>query len=457
MNLSLLSFSFKNTAVELRERLTLSPDEIPGMLAEYVEHARLQELMLLSTCNRVEYYFAAEDEGQAFRAMTERLQQRLDPGKFNLADTALKLSGRPAMSHLFRVASSLESMVIGEPQILGQVKEAYRFAVGHRLTGPLLNGLMPQVFRTAKRVRTETQIARFPVSISYVAVELAGKIFDDLASQTVMVIGAGEMAELAITHLVAAGVRRLIVTNRTFANAVSLAERFQGSAVPYEQMAEHLAHADIVISSTGARGFIVTPELARQAVRSRRGKPMFFIDIAVPRDIDPAINGLSNVYLYDIDDLQAVAASNLAEREREALAAESILAQDLDRYLRWYDSLSVVPTVKALRERFAGLGEQELERALAQLKNLTPQDAQQVRRLVHSVVNKLLHVPSMRLKQLAEERDGRLYAQALSALFDLSPGSAAEAAETAAALAGADGPEAGANVLHLPVAPKRVS
>jgi glutamyl-tRNA reductase len=303
-------------------------------------------------------------------------------------------------------------------------------------------------------VRTETQIARFPVSISFVAAELAGKIFDNLADQTVLVVGAGEMAELAVTHLMAAGVRRLVISNRTFASAVTLAERFGGSAVPYEQMAEHLAHADIVISSTGARGFIISPDIVRNAVKVRRGKPMFFIDIAVPRDVDPAINQLRNVYLYDIDDLQAVASANLKEREREALAAQAIIDEDLARFQRWFDTLGMVPTVKALRERFASVGEQELERSMARLSHLPGQDQEQVQKLVRSVINKLLHVPSTRLKSLAEGQDGRLYAEALSAIFDLQPDAAADTAADASADGRAEGT---GTVLHLPLHPKSAS
>lgn len=463
MKLSLLSYSYKTTPIEWRERLALSPDQVPGWLLDVRQRAKLDELIVLSTCNRVEYYFVAADEGYAFRTLVDLLRDRFPEGGVDLDGTAVKLSRRAALNHVFRVAASLESMVIGEPQILGQVKDAQQLAAAHRLTGPFLGALMPQVFRTAKRVRTETQIARFPVSVSYVAAELAGKIFDDLTDQTVLVVGAGEMAELAVTHLMAAGVRRLTITNRTFASAVSLAERFGGSAVPFDKMAEQLAHADIVISSTGARGFILTPELVRPAMRSRRGKPMFFIDIAVPRDIDPAIHQLSDVYLYDIDDLQSVANSNLKEREREAAAAQAIIDEDLERFLRWFESLAMVPTVKALRERFTAVGEQELERALARLQHLPGQDQLQVQKLVRAVVNKLLHVPSMRLKSLAENQDGLLFAEALCQVFELQPeqiaaGSAPAQGEDEAERTGeAAVAEGGASVLRLPIHPKSQS
>jgi glutamyl-tRNA reductase len=454
MILSLLSYSHKCAPIEWRERLALSPDQVPGWLLETRERARLKELMVLSTCNRVEYYFVTEDEGYAFRTLVDRLRDRFPEGGVELDSCAVKLSGQPAVSHVFRVAASLESMVIGEPQILGQVKDAFQLSVAHRLTGPFLGALMPQVFRTAKRVRTETQIARFPVSVSFVAAELARKIFDDLAGRTVLVVGAGEMAELAVTHLMAGGVRRLVIANRSFAGAVALAERFGGSAVPLNRLADHLAQADIIISSTGARGFVITPELVRSAMRSRRGKPMFFIDIAVPRDVDPAVNQLSDVYLYDIDDLQTAANANLKEREREAAAAQAIIDEDVRRFRSWCESLAVVPTVRALRERFTAMGEEELQRTLAKLAHLPAPDQQQVQKLVRTLVNKLLHAPSTRLKTLAEDQNSSLYAEALCALFDLQP-------VTASAAGGgrvSDGrEEPGGTVLRLPVHSKPAS
>ncbi len=462
MSLCVLGFSHKTTALEVREALAPAPERMAAALAEWQAAAGLSELMVLSTCNRAEYYFVAEDEAHAFEALLRHLQQGLaalpadaTPGASSLgADSvrvelerqALKLTGPEALRHLFRVAASLESMVVGEPQILGQVKEAFQLASANRLTGPLLGSLMPQVFRTAKRVRTETQIARFPVSISAMAVELAARIFDTLEQQTVLVIGAGEMAELAVTHLLGAGIRRLLVTNRTFAAADALAQRFQGTALPFEQLPASLAEADIVISSTGAPHFIVTREMARQAVRSRRGKPIFFIDIAVPRDVDPEVNSLSDVYRYDIDDLQTVAAANLKEREGEALAASRIVEEDLERYLRWRDVQAVVPVIKALRRQVSGLGEQELARTLAALKHLSPQDALQVQRLVRTLVNKVLHAPSTRLKQLAEGQDTRLYSEALVTLFELKPDQEQGDAEPPG--------EEDANVVHLPVHPQ---
>lgn len=449
MTLALLSFSFKTTPIEVREPLAVPADALPGELHALRAQAGLAELLLLSTCNRVEYYFTAPDPAAAGSALLAALRGRVAEGeRERLAGTALRLNRRDALNHLFRVASSLESMVVGEPQILGQFKDAFQIATEHAAAGPLLTGLMPHVLRTAKRVRTETQIARFPVSISYVAVQLAQRIFDSLAGQSVLVIGAGEMAELAVEQLKKAGIRRLIVTNRTLSNAVTLAERFEGAAEPLERLPELLAEADIVISSTGARGFILSRETVRQAMRARRGKSMFLIDIAVPRDVDPAVNELANVYRYDVDDLQSVSDANRKEREREALAAQSIIDQDVERYLRWREALDAVPTVRALRERFTAVGTEELNKTLSQLRHLRAQDRTRVERLARTLVNRLLHTPSMRLKQTTGGEEGRLYAETLMRLFDLQADGAAAESETSAA--GGEG-----QVLHLPLGPKK--
>lgn len=423
--LSVVSYSFKNAPVELRERLALPAGEAARLLPELRAGCGLRELMVLSTCNRVEYYFVAEGRADGFAALLRWMQARHPEADPALDEGAVRLGGHDALVHLMRVACSLESMVVGEPQILGQLKDAYHLAVEAGTAGAVLTGLLPRVFRTAKRVRTETGIARYAVSVSYVAVELAARIFDTLAEKTVMVIGAGEMAELALSHLMKAGMHRLLLANRTYAHAVALAEQYGGAVVPYESVAERLNEADIVITSTGAKGHIVTREMARDASRRRRGEPLFFIDIAVPRDVAPAVNDLPDVYCYDIDDLQAVADSNRQEREREAANAQGIIEHDVRAYERWEQSLSVVPTVKALRRRFSETARRELEPALGRLTHLTAEDRAQVQRLVHGVVNKLLHAPSTRLKRLAEEQNSTLYAETLSLLFELD----AEAAD----------------------------
>jgi glutamyl-tRNA reductase len=424
MSLSLITFNFKTTPLGLREKLAVPVGAMASLLSEARERCSLDEVMMVSTCNRVEFYYVAPDGPAASRCLLEWMKRGFAGWDDELERSAVVLHGEPALIHLFRVACSLESMVIGEPQILGQVKEGYQVASEHQALGPYLNGLMQRVFHTAKRVRTETSIARNPVSVSYVASELAARIFETLADKAVLVVGAGEMAELVVTHLQKAGVRRLLITNRTFANAVALAEKFQGSAVRFEHLAGHLAEADIVISSTGAQGYVIDAEMVRQAERARKGRPMFLIDIAVPRDVDPQVDQISNVYCYDVDDLQQVAESNKSEREQEALAAQRIVEDEVARFVRWKHSDAVKPVLKALRQHFADTGQQELEKLLGRLKHLPESDAQALRGLVQSLVNKLLHQPSTRLRTMGEDLNGQMYAQALQELFGLAPDAA---------------------------------
>ena len=425
MSLSVITFNYKTTPLTLREKLAVPADRVPALLSEARSRCSLEEVMLVSTCNRVELYFRSPDGPAAGRCVLEWMKRGFSGWDEELERSAVLLHGEAALTHLFRVACSLESMVVGEPQILGQVKEGYQLACDSAALGPYLNGLMQRVFHAAKRVRSETGIARYPVSVSFVASELAGRIFETLDDKTVLVVGAGEMAELVVTHLQKAGVRRLQITNRTFANAVTLAEKFQGSAVHWEQFGEHLAEADIVISSTGAQGYVIDAEMVRNAGRVRKGRPMFFIDIAVPRDVDPQVNQLSNVYCYDIDDLQSVADANRSEREAEAVAAQRIVEEEVARFVRWKHSDVVKPVLKALRTHFASTGQQELEKLLGRLKHLPQSDQAALRGMVQAVVNKLLHLPSTRLKTLGEELNGHLYAQALTELFSLEPDAAA--------------------------------
>ncbi len=454
MALSVLSYSYKQAPVELREQLAITPPHMQTHLQQVRDVTGFSEVMLLSTCNRVEYYFVPGRGDGTHGPLLEWMSAQMPEAGEGLREHGVYLTGRDALLHLHRVACSLESMVVGEPQILGQMKAAFRQAVDAGAVDAVLTGLMPRVFRTAKRVRSDTQVARYAVSVSYVAVELAARIFDSLADKTVLVVGAGEMAELALTHLIKAGVHRLLICNRTYDNAVALAEEFHGQVIPYESLGERLSDADIIISSTGASHYVIDRAMAHHAERQRRGEPMFFIDIAVPRDVDPAVNELSNVYCYDIDDLKSVADNNLKERAREAAKAQDIIAEDVEQYERWYQSLGVVPTVKALREHFSATAHGELEKTLANLRHLQADDRAQVQRLVHSVVNKLLHTPSTQLRKLAQEHDGRLYTEALATLFDLgvTDGVGAEP-QRQDAQGTADDPRH--NVVRLPLSGKR--
>jgi glutamyl-tRNA reductase len=330
-----------------------------------------------------------------------------------------RLEGGEAVRHLFRVAAGLDSLVLGEPQILGQVKAAYAAAARAGTTGSSLNRLFHTVFRVAKRTRTETGLGTQPVSVGYAAAELARRIFDDLSTKRVLLVGAGGMAELTALHLLGGGVREVTVVNRTFERAQALADALGGRALPFEALHEGIRHADIVVASTAAPHPLIDAADVAGLMRARRQAPLFFVDIAVPRNVDPRVNDLPNVYLYDIDDLQGVIADGLKHRQEEAARAEAIVGEEVEAFLRASRSREVVPTLRALRRRFEALRRTELARAGAGLRDLTPEQRSAVERLTEALLAKLLHAPTANLKRLAEEAEVGLYAEALAALFDL--------------------------------------
>ncbi|HLO26922.1 MAG TPA: glutamyl-tRNA reductase, partial [Geobacteraceae bacterium] len=334
--------------------------------------------------------------------------------------------GEAAIRHVFRVASSLDSMVVGEPQILGQIKTAYGFAAEYKSSGIILNRFLHKAFSVAKRVRTETKIASSAVSVAFAAVELAKKIFGELSDKTVMLIGAGEMCELAAKHFLNNGVRGVMVTNRTFERAVKLAEEFDGRAVNFDELIDQLHKADIILSSTGAPHFIIGPKDIEEVIRRRKNKPMFFIDIAVPRDIDPKVNDVNNVYLYTVDDLNGIVQSNLEQRGKEAQKAEEIVNQEIGQFFKWLSSLEVTPTIVALRTKFEEVRQAELAKTLAAWKDLPPESQKRLEALTAAIVNKLLHNPTSVLKRTGQGGRTGLYVDALRQLFDLETGAPEE-------------------------------
>jgi glutamyl-tRNA reductase len=327
--------------------------------------------------------------------------------------------GESVVRHLFRVVASLDSMVVGEAQILGQVKEAYDHAFESGVSGRIFNKLFRQSFEVGKRVRNETAIGEAAVSISYAAVALAKKVFDTLEGRTVLVLGAGKMSELTARHLCSNGVCNVLVANRTYERAVELADRFDGEAIPYEDLYERLADADILISSTAATDYVVTKDNVAGAMRHRRGDPLFLIDIAVPRDIDPAVNEVGDVFLYDIDDLNGVVESNLEERMREAEKAEHIIADEMAAFEEWLESMEIVPTVAAIRAKAEAVRQQELEKAIKRLGGLSEKELKTIDALTCSIVNKMLHGPTNRLKNVAADKDGYEYVEAARFLYGL--------------------------------------
>lgn len=417
MRFTVIGWNFKNTPIEVRERLALVQEQQIELASRLKEGFKLGGIVILSTCNRTEFFLANAE--QQLNQIIEMLQKYWNIP--DLRESIYILQNLDASRHLFRVASSLDSMVLGEPQILGQLKDTFHCFSEAELTGKLLHPLFTRAFYTAKRVRTETTVASNAVSVSYAAVELAKHIFEDLSKQSVIVIGAGEMAELAVQHLMRSGISQLFVTNRTFTSAAELAEKFQGLAVPFEHLNRHLHQADIVISSTGARNYIITQELVKKCLLNRKGNPMFFIDIAVPRDIDPEINKLHGTFCYDIDDLQTIVSQNQEERKKQSIKAEEIIEEELSKLEIWFRSLSAVPTIRSLRKAFHSTAEEELQKVFRRIKNLPESERKEIEQFVHRLVNKLLHDPSRNLKQLAQEEDSHLHMESIAKLFDLNP------------------------------------
>lgn len=401
--------------------VAFSPNDIDKPLSALVGLDDIVEGVIVSTCNRVEIYTTTRDiEGGTARI--KRFIADWHNLPYELIEPHLySYSGEAAIRHVFRVTSSLDSMVVGEPQILGQIKTSYSYAAEFRTSGIILNRLLHKSFSVAKRVRTETSIASSAVSVAFAAIERAKKIFDTLTDKTVLLIGVGEMCELAARHFMAQGVRSIIVANRTLKRAEELAEQFGGTAICLGNLTSYLHKADIVLSSTGAPGYLITPDDLEQVINKRHNNPMFLIDIAVPRDIDPAVNELDAIYLYDMDDLQQVVASNLESRKQEAEKAELIIADEINQFCRWTATLEMTPTIVAMRRQFDELCHIELERTLSSWKDAPPDAEQRLNALTSALMNKILHTPTATLKKTGNEDDNRTeqYIDALRILFDL--------------------------------------
>lgn len=419
MKICVVGLSHKTAPVEIREKVAFSSQqklEEGIMLLKRIDG--IKECVILSTCNRVEVYIVCNDNNWQDSIIKAFSDYHNIDRKELLSHLYFK-EDEDAIKHVFKVASGLDSMVLGEPQITGQLKEAYGFAAGKNATGFFTNKLMHTAFSVAKRVRTETKIGSYAVSISYVAVELAKKIFETLEDKKAMLIGAGEMAELAAKHLMSNGVKEIIVANRTFERACVLANEFNGKPCSFEEFPNKLKDVDIVISSTGAPTFIITPEKVKEAVKLRRNKPMFLIDIAVPRDIDPKVNDLDNVFVYDIDDLQNVVDANLKERQKEAEKAELIINEEIKAFKEWMGTLAVKPLLLSLRKHFENIKENEFREAKKKLSHLNEEDFKVIEALLNAIINKALHKPTVFLKELSTKDNSYLYLDAIKELFDL--------------------------------------
>ncbi|HWR73831.1 MAG TPA: glutamyl-tRNA reductase [Nitrospirota bacterium] len=405
MSIVIVGLNHKTAPVDVREKLSFPESTVPDSLRELMSYDGIKESLIISTCNRVEIYASVEDSEKGIEQV-----KRFIAGHHGLSREILETSlyvhpDAQGVRHVFRVASSLDSLVVGEPQILGQLKDAFDAALKAKTTSTVLNKLLKKAISVAKRVRTETRLAEGAVNISFAAVELARKIFGALEEKSVMLLGAGEMAELAARHLLNNGVKTIMVANRTFERAVDLANEFKGSAVRFEDFPAEMVMADILICSTGAPHYVVNNEMVTKAMKLRRHNPIFLIDISVPRNIDPSVDRIDSVYLYNVDDLQGVVDTNVQGRQQEAEKAEEIVTQEVETYLQWERSLDAVPTIVDLREKVEDIRKRELEKTLCQLNGITDDQRRVVEALSSAIVNKIVHAPMVVLKQAASAPD----------------------------------------------------
>jgi len=419
----IVGMNHRSAPIEVRESVAFESSYVLEALTRLRGYPSIQESVILSTCNRVEVVAAAADGGAASEEIKAFLdEQKARKSHASLDDHVYIYQGPEAVRHLFRVAASLDSMVVGEPQILGQLKQYYNAAQEAGTVGTILHRLFHRSFSVAKRVRNETAIASRAVSVSSVAVDLAKRIFDRFDDKTVMLIGAGKMGDLMARHLQRGGVHSLMVTNRTFEKAVELAGRIHGSPILFEDFPRYLTLADLVIGCTGSPEILVEAPTVEKVLRERKQKAMFFIDIGDRRNFDPAINKIDNVYLYNIDDLRSVAEENLQERSNEAEKAEGIVYEEVENFARWIRSLEQIPTITALRQRLEEIRRVELEKSLGGgLRDLSEKQREALEGMTAAMINKILHGPISHLKRNSRDEDEEetLYVAALKKLFDL--------------------------------------
>ncbi len=431
MHLFLLGVSHRTAPIELRERLDFATRGVDDALKQLVARPEGREAAVLSTCNRAEVYVVAENvegAGQHVRRFFSEYHQvpptELDPHFYDAVDDGVA-------RHLFRVASGLDSLVVGEPQILGQVKDAFSTASHLQTTGPLLNRLFHTSFSVGKRVRSETALAEGAVSVSYAAVELARKIFGDLTGRQVLVIGAGEMGKLTALHLRAQGAGPITIVSRTSTHASDLAERLSAVSAPWEEMSAALSTADIVVSATGSDRPILRRRDVQSAMPSRRHRPLFIIDIALPRDVEPPVGEIEQVFLYNLDDLQSIVRDNLSRRGSEVTRAEALVDEEVVRFSAWLQSREAIPTVVALRHHFESVRQSELRRLESKLSSLAPAERGKVEEVTRLIVEKLLLLPTEQLKAIADPQKVVVYADAVNRLFGLTAADGGESRRSA--------------------------
>jgi glutamyl-tRNA reductase len=418
MYVLLTGINHQTAPVEIREKFAFSPDQLENVY-DQIKNDEVEGLVILNTCNRTELYATARD----IEAGQKHLKTFLLDYSGLSAEEIDKYVYQPncyaAINHLFRVSSGLDSMILGETQVLGQVKEAYQKAQELKASDGVLNSLFQKALYVGKKVRTETAIDQHPVSVSYAAVELAKKVLGSLEDKTVLVVGAGEVGDLTTKYLLQNGVHSVIVSNRSYDKAVEMADCFNGRAVKFDALGEELINADIVISCTAASHYVIREDNSREALLSRQARKIIFIDIAVPRDVEPALRTIDGVYLYDIDDLQGVINSNFSARQKAATMANDIIAEQLVEFNEWLASLYVVPVISVLKKHGENIKQNELKKAFNKLGKISEREREIITALANSVVNQLLHYPVVNLKEMAVSNQGHLYAEVVKKLFGL--------------------------------------
>jgi glutamyl-tRNA reductase len=415
--LILIGLNHRTAPLDIRQKAAFQVDQIPEELQVLSSQQNIQEALILSTCNRVEILTLAEEQDQGFQAIEHFLSNYSGIPIDDLQPKLYRYSDQQAVRHIFRVSSSLDSMILGEPQILGQVKACYSAAVDTHTVGPYLNILLQAAFKTAKRVRTETSIGEYPVSASSAAVELARKVFGDLQEKNILIVGAGKMGETAVKHLAESGVEKIYVTNRSYDAAQELAGRFHGIARPFAELAQNIALADIVITSTGASEILIGPAMIPAIMRMRKHKPIVFIDISVPRNVDPAVGAMDDVFCYDVDDLAHVVEANLNERIKAASAAEKIVEQEVKIFGDKIRSLQSAPLVSRIQSQIDEICQAELQRSLRKMGFLDPKQRQEMETMVSRIAAKISHPLVTHLRKNQGSEKGAAIAELIKQLF----------------------------------------
>jgi len=442
MHIIVVGLNYRTAPVEIRERFALAESELPAAIGQLKQTKSILECVIVATCNRTEIYAVVDHNHQCGHYIRSFLANRFGLPREQFAQYLYMHEEDDAIRHLMRVASGLDSMVLGETQILGQVRSAFFTAQRLEATGTLFNNLFNRAISIAKRAHTETSIGEAAVSVSYAAVELGKRIFGQFAGKTVMILGAGKMSELTAKHLHASGADRVLVVNRTYERALELADRFKGEPLTLEEASRRLHEADIVISSTGASEYVLRREQVEAGMKRRKSRPLFMIDIAVPRDLDPGIAAVENVFLYDIDDLEGIVESNLMVRRQEAVKIDAMIEDELEQFRAWYKTLGVVPLIRALQDKAAGIHADTMESLTNKLPGLSERELKVIRKLTKSIVNQMMHDPILRIKEMAGEKRADEAMDMFVKLFALE--------ETLANAARAERQQADAEATRLP-------